>query len=58
MTENEFYKVAKSHIISPNKFKLNETNSKPPKDFKEWSKDGSANRNVSKILIDEWFKNQ
>lgn len=58
MSENEFYDVAKSHIISPNKFEHNESNSKPPKDFNEWSKDGSADRNATKAIIDEWFKNQ
>lgn len=58
MSENEFYDVAKSHIVSPNKFEHSENNSKPPKDFNEWSKDGSADRNASKVIIDEWFKNQ
>jgi len=58
MTEKEFYEISKNHIISPNKFEINEDNAKPPKDFHEWSKDGSADRNTSKAIIDEWFKNQ
>ena len=58
MNENEFYDIAKSHIISPNKFELDKSNSKPPKDFQDWSRDGAADRSVSKVIIDEWFKNQ
>ena len=56
MSEKEFYDA--KHIISPNKFEVNNDNARPPKDFKEWSKDGGADRNTSKAIIDEWFKNQ
>ena len=56
ITEEEFYTIAKSHIISPNKFSKTDTNAKQPKDFKNWSTDGKANRSEVNKIITEWLK--
>tara|TARA_B100000787_G_scaffold166237_1_gene151146 strand:- start:2326 stop:3510 length:1185 start_codon:yes stop_codon:yes gene_type:complete len=58
MTEAEFYKVAISHTISPNEFKMKEDNGKKTKDFSKWSKDGVADRNETKKIIEEWSQDQ
>jgi N-acetyl sugar amidotransferase len=58
ITEDEFYKIAISHTISPNKFELKNNNGKAPKDFNKWSREGAADRNITKNVIDEWFDNQ
>jgi hypothetical protein len=58
ITEDEFYKIAISHTISPNKFEMKKDNGKAPKDFSKWSREGAADRNITKNLIDEWVENQ
>ncbi len=58
INEKEFYEIAKNHIISPNKFVDKKSNSKTTKDFKEWSREGKADRNKTKKIIEDWFSNK
>ena len=58
MNETEFYEIAKSHIISPNQFVDKKNNSKTTKDFKEWSREGKADKKQTKKIIEDWFSNK
>ena len=54
LTEEEFYDVAKTHLISPNKLNIEKGNAKLTKDFQLWSQEGKANRKESKEIYDKW----
>jgi N-acetyl sugar amidotransferase len=54
LSEEEFYNVAKRHIISPNQLNLDKGNTKPTDDFDKWNKEGEANRKTAKKIYDEW----
>ena len=58
LKEDEFYKVLKSHEISPNKFNLENTNNgKKVHDFDVWEKSGKMNREESLKIFKDWKKN-
>jgi hypothetical protein len=58
LTEKEFYTVAKSHLISPNKIDISKSNAKATHDFDLWNKNGSADREASKKMFNEWEDEQ
>ena len=58
LTEDEFYTVAKRHLISPNEFDISKSNAKTTHDFHLWNKNGSADRESSKKIFDEWEDEQ
>ena len=58
LTEDEFYKVLKSHEISPNKFDLENTkNGKKVHDFDKWEKSGKMDREEALKMLKNWEKN-
>jgi N-acetyl sugar amidotransferase len=54
LTEQEFYEIIKTHVISPNKINIKKGNAKLTKDFEFWNQDGEANRNESKSMYKKW----
>ena len=58
LNEDEFIKVVKSHLISPNNFDNLKTNAKQTHDFNLWNKEGQANREESKQIFNEWEQEQ
>lgn len=54
LNEEQFYEIAISHEISPNKFKRNDNNSKKTHDFDSWSKEGGADKKEASKIFEKW----
>ena len=58
LTEEEFFKIVKNHLISPNKLDDSKNNAKPTHDFDTWNKNGVADREETKKIFNEWEDEQ